>query len=196
MSITSLNRRNLIFAAAAATMTGLPAMGQAASTAKPQSRLDALVSQIEPVLNLENAHTKDRVHLRYYSATGYDMGAIAQLNWIMRDWRDNIAVQIDVRLFWALSAIRVAALRDGHSGRMILLSGYRTQRTNRLLRERGIGAAANSLHLSGKAADITMEGVKIDHLADYAAWLEVGGVGAYERSRFVHIDSGRERRWG
>lgn len=196
MNIKDFSRRHLILGGAAAALTSLPSFAQASGTRSSMSRLDTLVNQIEPVLNLENAHTKDRVHLRYYSATGYDMHAIAQLNWIMRDWRDNVAVQMDVRLFWALSAIRVAALRDGHSGRMILLSGFRTQKTNRLLRERGIGAAAKSLHLSGKAADITMEGVKIDHLADYAAWLEVGGVGAYERSRFVHIDSGPERRWG
>lgn len=196
MCLGTINRRQLILGAGAAATAGVPDWGFASATSKPQSRLDALVSQIEPVLNLENAHTKERVYLRYYSSTGYDMHAIAQLNWIMRDWRDDAAVQMDVRLFWALSAIRVAALRDGHSGHMILLSGYRTQRTNNLLRERGIGAAAKSLHLKGKAADITMEGVKIDHLADYAAWLEVGGVGAYERSRFVHIDSGRERRWG
>ena len=190
-----LTRRQVIAGLAGACALS-PIGAGATTTIRPQTRLDNLVPMIDPVLDIHNTHTNERLSARYYGPTGYDMQVIRQFNWLMRDHRQAEAVQMDARLFWTLSAIRMAAIRDGHSGRIILLSGYRTQRTNQMLRERGIAAARNSLHLDGKAADITMPGVRIAHLAAYARWLEVGGVGSYGRSNFVHIDSGPERSWG
>lgn len=166
-----------------------------AATSRPGSRIDSLVSAIDPVLDIQNAHTHERLHTRYFYHGSYDMMAIREINWIMRDHRQAEAAQMDARLLWTLSAIRMAAMRDGHSGRIVLLSGFRTQRTNQLLRARGINAAMNSLHLQAKAADITLPGVRLSDLSTYARWLEVGGVGHYQRSNFVHIDSGRERSW-
>lgn len=195
MNIDRFSRRNFLLGAGAAGF-GLPGLAAASSTAKPSSRLDRLVRDIRPELEIINAHTKEHLRLRYYSVTGYDPDAVEKLNWIMRDWRQKETIQMDARLFWALSAIRMAAMKDGHSGVMYLLSGYRSKKTNAMLSKRLEGVAWNSLHIKGMAADITMEGVKIKSLADYAEWLQIGGVGSYNRSNFIHIDSGRERRWG
>ena len=189
-----LTRRNMITGLACAIGV-MPAVAAATTTIRPETRLDALVPRIDPVVDMSNAHTGERISLRYYSPSGYDLNAIRQINWFMRDFRQREAIQMDARLFWTLSAIRMAARQDGHSGHTILLSGYRSERTNRMLRERGVNAARNSLHIIGKAADITLEGVSIEHLANYARWLQVGGVGSYRRSNFVHIDSGHERGW-
>ena len=183
---------------AAMTCAALPGAGGAlaTTTSRPGTRIDELVNVIDPVLDMRNAHTGERINLRYFSLGSYDLDAVRRIYWFMRDHRQGEAIQMDARLLWTLSALRMAAMRDGHSGKTILLSGYRSKRTNEMLRARGIAAARNSLHLTGRAADITLEGVRISDLATYARWLQVGGVGYYRRSNFVHIDSGRERSWG
>ena len=118
------------------------------------------------------------------------MDQVLKLNWFMRDWRQSEAVLMDVRLFWALSAMRQAAMKDGHDGRIIFNSGYRTKRTN----DRLEGAARNSMHLRGQASDFKIPGIPTELVYRYAAWLDVGGVGHYP-GRFIHIDTGSERTW-
>jgi uncharacterized protein YcbK (DUF882 family) len=67
-----------------------------------------------------------------------------------------------------------------------------------MLRERGgahTGVASRSLHMVGKAADIRVPGVKLDTLRAAARSLQLGGVGFYPSSNFVHVDTGRVRYW-
>ena len=52
-----------------------------------------------------------------------------------------------------------------------------------------------SQHLLGKAIDVRLEGVQTAQLRDAAIRLQRGGVGYYEASDFVHMDTGRVRRW-
>ena len=108
----------------------------------------------------------------------------------MRDRRENRSLEMDARLFWALAALSQAALRAGASGLIGFLSGYRTARTNSLLR----GAAENSFHMKARAVDFFIPDVPVRFVADYAEWLQIGGVGHY-RDRFVHVDTGRIRNW-
>jgi uncharacterized protein YcbK (DUF882 family) len=55
--------------------------------------------------------------------------------------------------------------------------------------------ASHSLHLEGRAIDIRLADTRLDHLRDAAIALQAGGVGFYPESQFVHIDTGRVRRW-
>ena len=55
--------------------------------------------------------------------------------------------------------------------------------------------ASRSLHMDGKAIDIRLPGVALAELRDAALSLEAGGVGYYPREQFVHVDTGRVRRW-
>jgi uncharacterized protein YcbK (DUF882 family) len=67
-----------------------------------------------------------------------------------------------------------------------------------MLRARGganTGVASGSLHTVGKAIDIRLPGVKLDHLRSAARSLKLGGVGFYPASNFVHVDTGRVRFW-
>lgn len=162
---------------------------------RPGSRLDSVVQGIDPYLDITNAHTGERVVTRFARNGRYDNRAIRKLDWLFRDWRRNEAPEIDPRLYWSLAAISDAARNDGHSGQMTLLSGFRTKRTNEMLRARGGGAASNSYHLRRRAADIRLEGVEAGEVADYAEWLQVGGVGRYPGDRFTHLDSGPIRTW-
>jgi uncharacterized protein YcbK (DUF882 family) len=68
-------------------------------------------------------------------------------------------------------------------------SGFRTHAHNEQ-----IGGAETSRHLWGLAADITVDDVPPDTLADYAETLGVGGLGRYDS--FTHVDVwGQSRRW-
>jgi len=193
-----ITRRKIISWLAAGTAWGLLPVHANASgesdPARPGSRLDSLFSSINPELDIVNSHTDERVHVHFHGVTGYDVDAVRRLNHIMRDWRENSVQMIDLRLYWALAALRQAAMQEGHSGKITWLSGYRSEKTNDLLRRRGFNAARESFHLRARAVDFTMENVNTTALANYAEWLEIGGVGHY-RGRFIHIDSGRARRW-
>jgi uncharacterized protein YcbK (DUF882 family) len=162
---------------------------------RPGSRLDSLVSTTDPYLDITNAHTNERVALRFAAGGEYDDRALRRLHWIFRDWRQDKAPEIDPRLFWALAAMSGAARADGHSGQITLLSGFRTKRTNNMLRQRGGGAAANSYHLRRRAADVRFDGTEAGQIADFAEWLQIGGVGRYPSGGFTHVDSGPIRTW-
>lgn len=154
------------------------------------SNLDRLVPEILPYLDLKNTNTGEIFQGYYFRDGAYDMDQVIALNWFMRDWRRSEAVLMDVRLFWAFSAMRQAAMKEGHDGRINFNSGFRTKATNSALE----GAARNSMHLKGQAGDFTVPGIKTELVYRYAQWLDVGGVGHYP-GRFVHIDTGRERSW-
>lgn len=162
---------------------------------RPGSRLDSVVQGIDPYLDITNAHTGERVMTRFARDGRYDDRAIRKLDWLFRDWRQNKAPDIDPRVYWGLAAISDAARFDGHSGQLTLLSGYRSKRTNDMLRAKGGGAASNSYHIRRRAADIRVAGVEAGQIADYAEWLQVGGVGRYRGDGFTHIDSGPTRTW-
>lgn len=192
MSFGLMSRRSFI------TQAGIFAIGAALpdiSLANGEvSRLDSLVSMVDPVVDIANAHTKEKVSLRFFGPTGYDMDAIDEINWIMRDWRQQEVKQVSERLIWALATLRVAARNAGHNGKIVLHSGFRTKRTNQMLRRKGYNAAMRSFHLTAKAADFSMEGIPTSKIAEYASWLEIGGIGHYKNS-FIHIDSGPYRHW-
>jgi uncharacterized protein YcbK (DUF882 family) len=194
-----MHRRQLLIGAAATALTssiGLPALSEEGPPpARPSSRLDQLVPAIRPELRMFNANTNERMSTRFFGPTGYDPVEIRRINWFMRDWREGETRQVDVRLLWALAAIRQAAMKDGHDGEVRFLSGYRSRKTNDLLRRQGYGAAEDSLHIRARANDFNLPGVPVGDVAKYAEWLEVGGVGNYPRSGFIHIDSGEVRAW-
>ena len=195
-----LDRRELL--AGAASLAVLPLLLCSPSRAvagsppgkpgpgRPGSRLDALLRDIEPVLEMRNRASGEAVSVRFHDGSQYDRRAVDALNRFMRDFREDRAAEMDARLFWALAAISQAARLAGANSLIGFLSGYRTGKTNRAL----AGAARNSLHLEGRAVDFFVPGVPADMLADYAEWLQIGGVGHY-RGRFVHVDSGPLRRW-
>ena len=77
-----------------------------------------------------------------------------------------------------------------------MISGYRSPATNALLKAtRGGGVATRSLHMTGQAIDVRLPGTALADVRDAAVALQLGGVGYYPGSQFVHLDTGRVRRW-
>jgi len=81
-------------------------------------------------------------------------------------------------------------------GAFEIISGYRSPKTNAQLQMASSGVAEHSLHLEGRAIDVRLAGLATARLRDAALALGVGGVGYYPKSDFVHLDTGRVRRWG
>ena len=71
-----------------------------------------------------------------------------------------------------------------------VISGYRSPETNAKLRQQSKKVAKRSYHMLGKAIDIRLPGVPLKALGSQARALQVGGVGYYQRSNFIHVDVG------
>jgi uncharacterized protein YcbK (DUF882 family) len=64
-----------------------------------------------------------------------------------------------------------------------------------MLRKQNKGVSRRSLHIRGMAADLRLPGIKLKALRKAAYDLQMGGVGYYPRSNFVHLDVGQVRFW-
>ncbi|MEM6727137.1 MAG: DUF882 domain-containing protein, partial [Pseudomonadota bacterium] len=107
--------------------------------------------------------------------------------------RQDAAASMDTRTVDIIAATRNLLNTDGS---FMLLSGYRTAKTNAMLRARSSGVAKRSLHMEAKAADLRLNGRSVGQIAKAAASCSAGGVGRYSGSNFVHVDCGPVRTWG
>jgi uncharacterized protein YcbK (DUF882 family) len=162
-----------------------------AAAAMPRGRV--LASGREPRdVAFVHTHTHERLALTYFADGSYDAESLAALNWFLRDHRTGDQHPIDPALFDILHDLRVAT---GAAAPYQVISGYRSPRTNGMLREHGRGVATGSLHMQGRAIDVRLADVRSSALRDAAISLRRGGVGYYAASDFVHIDTGRFRMW-
>ena len=182
---TSFNRRSFLGCGALAAAAALvPGRAHAAVGKRP-----------ERVLSLCHTHTGERLKIAYCCDGVYQPEALTQLSHLLRDFRVGDEKPIDPKLFDLLHELGGTLETDQPYH---IISGYRSPQTNAMLRERGgshTGVASSSLHMVGKAIDIRLPGVKLDHLRSAAASLKLGGVGFYPSSNFVHVDTGRVRYW-
>jgi uncharacterized protein YcbK (DUF882 family) len=147
---------------------------------------------VSRVIELFNTHTSETLRVAYRSATGFVPDSLARLQWLLRDHRANESAPIDPLLFDQLAALAAEA---GVAPRYEIISGYRSPFTNAKLAAAGRGVATKSLHMQGKAIDVRLRGVPCDALRDLALAAAQGGVGYYQKSDFVHLDTGRVRTW-
>lgn len=173
--------------AAAVTMltTGRGEAAERVTAAKRRNR----------VLSLFHTHTGERLTTTYCCDGAYQPEELAKINYLLRDFRQNEVKPIDPTLLDLLHELGGTLDVDAP---FHVISGYRSSVTNAMLRERGgshTGVASKSLHMVGRAIDIRVPGVKLDHLRSAATSLRLGGVGFYPSSNFVHVDTGRVRYW-
>jgi uncharacterized protein YcbK (DUF882 family) len=143
-------------------------------------------------LSIYNVHTGERLNTVYYEDGDYIPGALNEVNYFFRDFRANEVKPIDPRLLDLLSDIHGDL---GTAKPFNLVSGYRSPATNAWLATQTEGVARHSMHIEGRAADINLPGRQLSFLERVALALRVGGVGYYPRADFVHVDTGRIRRW-
>lgn len=147
----------------------------------------------ERSLGFEHTHTGERIDLVYAVGDRYLPESLARLDRFLRDHYSGDVGRMDPLLFDQLHGLQRTL---GASGRFQVISGYRCPATNATLRRtRGGGVATTSLHMQGRAMDVRLPGVPLAELRDAALELRAGGVGYYPDDRFVHVDTGRVRRW-
>lgn len=143
-------------------------------------------------VSFRNQHTGESFNGVYRVGDRYMPEAFEQINSVLRDFRTGEVFPIDPRVLDMLFAVHD---RIGANGPFEVLSGYRSPKTNARLAANGDGVAQNSLHMTGQAIDIRLPGYSTYKVYKLAADLRVGGTGYYKRSNFVHLDTGKVRRW-
>lgn len=143
-------------------------------------------------VSFKNAHTGELFTGVYRVGDKYLPEAFERINYVLRDFRQNEIFPMDPR---AIDIIAAVHRYTGSENPYSVISGYRSPKTNAMLRSGSRGVAKHSLHMSGQAIDVRLEGVNAKHVRDLAIDLRAGGVGYYSRQAFVHMDSGMFRTW-
>ncbi|MEM7189495.1 MAG: DUF882 domain-containing protein [Pseudomonadota bacterium] len=183
---TALTRRALI-----GGMAGLGVAGSTQAFAAAPSILTGAGDFRS--LKLINNRTAERLDTVYWVEGTYIPEAMEAVNYVLRDWREGLMIQIDPKAIDIMAATQ-NLLRTSEPFEVV--SGYRSAKTNAMLRSRSRGVARNSYHTRGMAVDLTMKTRTAREVARAAKSLSAGGVGTYSRSKFTHVDSGPVRDWG
>jgi uncharacterized protein YcbK (DUF882 family) len=146
----------------------------------------------ERILSLVHTHTRERLTVPYFADGAYRSEGLSALDSFLRDFRTGDEHPIDPALYDILNDLRLAT---GTKSPFHVISAYRSPHTNAILRDNGRGVAKGSLHLQGRAIDVRLADVGSAALRDAAVELRRGGVGYYRGPDFVHVDTGRVRRW-
>jgi len=157
--------------------------------AAPKNRVDSLP---EKSLALHNLHTGEEATITFWRDGAYLKEGLAKLNHFLRDHRTGDVTEMDPELFMLVHDLHRQASFDG---RIDIVSGYRSKKTNEKLRAMGRQVAKRSQHIQGKAMDIRFPGYPVKKLRNLALKEGRGGVGYYPKSRFIHVDTGRVRQW-
>lgn len=144
-------------------------------------------------LAFRSLHTGEELATTYVQHGAAVPVALDDINRILRDWRTGDVISIDPRLLDLLYVLR----RELDSAAPFeVISAYRSPKTNAQLAGRSNGVAKRSMHMRGMAIDIRLPDRRLKDLHRAALGLKAGGVGLYSRSGFIHVDTGRPRRWG
>ncbi len=143
-------------------------------------------------LKFFHTHTGKRLDVVYKRNGEFVPEALSVINTFLSDFRTGDSTEMDPQLIDLIYDLRKAL---GSEGIYEVISAYRSPKTNDMLRQRSGGVVKNSQHLLGKAIDLSLTDIKLSRLRDTAIAMQRGGVGYYASSNFVHIDTGRVRRW-
>jgi|SRR5476651_899506 len=127
----------------------------------------------------------------YWANNALQWDGYAEICRMLGDVHQNVAVQMDPRLFDLMRAVQAYVAYYGYHEPLSVNSGFRTPQTNGSLE----GAARNSMHLFGKAIDFSMPGLPSDYMGLLASHYQAGGVGFYSAQKFTHMDTGNVRYW-
>ena len=155
----------------------------------------AAVKPATPVprsLSFYNTHTQESLEVCYFKNGKYDLKALDQINYILRDHRTGGICPIEKAL---LNFLATVTAYTGSHNIFHVISGYRSAATNAMLRSITTGVAKKSLHIVGKAIDIRLPNYNTLALRDLCINLHHGGVGYYSKHDFVHLDIGQVRCW-
>ncbi len=180
-----MTRRGVLRAFAATTLVAAPTYANAAGFLRGAGDIRRL--------RMYSGRTGEHLDTIYWIEGKYIKDAVKEINYFMRDWREDAVKSMDLRNFDIITAAHT--LLDTTEP-YLLLSGYRTPKTNAMLRSRSRGVAKSSLHMKGQANDLRLKSRSVNQIYNAGRSCGAGGVGKYSRSNFVHMDCGAVRTWG
>ena len=172
---------------ASAITSTLTAPGLAAPAIVGRKQLDVRTLSFDCVNLGEQLKPVD-----YWVEGKYVPQALSVIDNAMRDFISNEIHPIEPKLLDVLHQLG-RTLETG--GRFELICGYRSPNTNAALRKNDPGVAENSLHMKGIAVDVALKGRPLRQQYETALAMQMGGVGYYPDSDFIHLDVGRTRHW-
>jgi uncharacterized protein YcbK (DUF882 family) len=115
----------------------------------------------------------------------------ATLNRFLRDHYTSEPTEMEPKLV----EIVVAASQEFKADTVLVVSAFRHEKYNLILRKKGHQVARDSAHTKGNAIDFHLPKVTTPKLHEWAKAQELGGVGLYLDSGFIHMDTGKIRYW-
>ncbi|WOF81651.1 DUF882 domain-containing protein (plasmid) [Pseudomonas sp. FeN3W] len=168
------------------------ALGLALMPAWASPSIKSKILDQDRCLELHRPQSKESASFCYWKkGTGFQKQGYLQAVHILRDVEYKTQHYIDPNLLDVLFLIQTWLKQEGRYSQIHILSGYRTPTHNFRLE----GAAKQSLHMKGMAADIYIPGLSTKILALMSRYVGAGGVGIYLDKNFIHIDTGSIRQW-
>jgi uncharacterized protein YcbK (DUF882 family) len=184
----ALSRRSILRTGGAAILT--------ASIARPAVAAPAVVGLRDTgarTLSFNCYNSGESLKATTYWADGkYIPDALAEINYALRDDRSGEVHPIEPKVLDLIHQIGKTLDTSCH---FEVYSGYRSPKTNAMLRRANSEVAAHSLHMEGEAVDITLPGRSLKQLYQASLAMRAGGVGYYPDADFLHVDVGRVRQW-
>lgn len=171
----NINRRKLLIAGGAFML--MPRFAYAKS--------QSIIKANEKSLNMHNIHTGEKFKQVFWADGQFDHQAIEELNRIMRDRRSGDITTMNRKLYIMLN--NIANQLDAKNP-IELVCGYRSAETNEKMRKSKIGIARKSKHITGDAIDFYITGHSLKEVRNVAVSQQLGGVGYYPSSNFIHAD--------
>lgn len=142
-------------------------------------------------ITIYSYHTDDVLEIVFRTPVGYDKKALKEIYKLMRCRGTGKEHPISTKLIDLLDNIQ-----DHFEAETVeIISGYRSPTFNDYLITNKRGAAGESLHTKGLAADIHIDEITEKALWDYVKSVGAGGAGYYPSHNFVHVDVGQRRIW-
>ncbi|MGE0402791.1 MAG: YcbK family protein [Kofleriaceae bacterium] len=149
-------------------------------------RIPAPGTKPEKLVNLFNTWTDEWLALAPGEKISEDTAAR-----FLRDHYTNSPTKMEPRLL----AIVLDAAKAFRSDRAMIVSAFRHPKYNLILRKKGHQVARDSQHTHGNAIDFFIPRVATKTLHGWAKEQQIGGVGLYLDSGFIHMDTGKVRYW-
>lgn len=188
------NQRRRFLGLMAGSAAVLATTNPTAALAKvSHSPLSAKTGDASRHLSFYNTHTQEKLSVVFWENGQYSKSGLRKLNKLLRDHRQNEFIEMDTGLYDQLWTLQQEL---GSKGVFQIISGYRSPKTNKLLRKSSKGVAKKSYHMQGRAIDVRLTDIPLRKLRSAALKMKAGGVGYYPSSNFIHLDTGPARSWG
>jgi len=144
---TVLSRRGLLGAFAATAVVAAPTYSNAFGLLRGAGDVRRV--------RMYSGRTGESLDTIYWIEGKYIKEVLKEINYFMRDWRNDQTETMDPRTVDIMAAShRLLDVSEPY----MLLSGYRSPQTNAMLRSKSRGVAKHSLHMVGQAAEIAVGG--------------------------------------